>query len=122
MTAPVTGPETPFARLGTEAIRANLRGFRALFQGCASDGAGLGFDDWLAAAGHGELASEIIAAYDEAQTTLDSLPRLDEASPAQLDGAYQALRTLTSLLKSDLFGAGSPINLKLPATVEGDTD
>jgi predicted lipoprotein len=122
MTAPVTGPEAPFARLGTEAIRANLRGFRALYQGCASDGSGLGFDDWLEAVGHGDLAGEITAAYAEAQAELDSFPPLDEASPEQLDSAYQALRKLTSLLKSDLFGTGSPINLKLPATVEGDTD
>jgi len=25
-------------------------------------------------------------------------------------------------LKGDLFGAGSPLNLKLPSSVEGDTD
>jgi hypothetical protein len=32
------------------------------------------------------------------------------------------LRELTSLLKGDVFGAGSPLNLKTPASVEGDTD
>jgi len=122
MTAPVTGPETPFARMGTEAIRANLRGFRALYQGCGSDGEGLGFDDWLEAVGHGELAREITGAYVEAQSTMDAFPALHEASPTQLDTAYQALRKLTSLLKGDLFGTGSPLNLKLPASVEGDTD
>lgn len=122
MTAPVTGPETPYALMSTETIRANLRGFRSLFQGCAADGSGLGFDDWLIEAGHGELADEIIAAYGEAQATLDASPSLDRANAAELETDYQALRKLTNLLKGDLFGAGSPINLKLPASVEGDTD
>lgn len=122
MTAPVTGPETPFAQTTTDNIRANLHGFQRLFQGCAADGGGIGFDDWLREAGHGDLADEIIAAYGEAQATLDASPQLHEASPEQLETDYQALRKLTNLLKSDLFGAGSPINLKLPASVEGDTD
>jgi len=120
--APVTTGETPFAHISADALRANLRGFRALFQGCAADGGGLGFDDWLHEAGHSELADELVAAYEGAQAGVDSLPQLNEASAAQLDAAYQALRVLTSLLKSDLFGTGSPINLKLPASVEGDTD
>jgi predicted lipoprotein len=122
LSAPVTGPETPFARVDTDTVRANLHGFRALFQGCAADGSGLGFDDWLAKANHAELADDIIAAYGEAQAKLDATPQLHEASSAEIEAAYQALRKLTNLLKGDLFGAGSPINLKLPANVEGDTD
>jgi predicted lipoprotein len=122
MTAPVNVSESPFALLGTEAMRENLRGFRALFQGCGRDGEGLGFDDWLESAGHGELAQDMLAAYGRAQQTLDELPRSGEVSQAQLETAYLRLRELTALLKGDLFGAGSPLGLKLPATVEGDTD
>ncbi|HET8939105.1 MAG TPA: imelysin family protein [Polyangiales bacterium] len=122
MTAPVSLAESPYAQLGTEALRENLRGFRALFQGCGADGAGLGFDDWLQNAGHAELAKDILEAYERAQEVLDALPPLTAADEKQLDVAYQTLRELTSLLKGDLFGAGSPLGLKLPASVEGDTD
>lgn len=122
LTAPVSLAESPYAQLGTEALRENLRGFRALFQGCGADGAGLGFDDWLANAGHGDLAKDILEAYQRAQQVLDALPPLQAADKKQLDTAYQTLRELTSLLKGDLFGAGSPLGLKLPASVEGDTD
>lgn len=122
LTAPVSGPETPFAGTGTENLEANLRGFQDLFQGCGADGQGLGFDDWLEAAGHGALASDIVAATGSARRALASLPPLHEASKAELEEAYTAVKALTDLLKNELLGAGSPLNLKLPATVEGDTD
>lgn len=122
MTAPVSLAESPYAELGHEALRENLRGFRALFQGCGAEGEGIGFDDWLESAGHGELSKDILAAYERSQRVLDELPPLQAASKSQLDEAYQTLRELTSLLKGDLFGAGSPLGLKLPASVEGDTD
>jgi uncharacterized protein len=122
MTAPVNLAESSYAPIGTELLRENLRGFRALYQGCGENGEGLGFDDWLEDAGHGELANDIVAAYTRAQASFDALPPLREASKAQLDASYQTLRELTTLLKADLFGAGSPLGLKLPAGVEGDTD
>jgi len=122
MTAPVSLAETPYAQLGSEALRENLRGFRALFQGCGAQGEGIGFDDWLQDAGHDELRDAIIDAYDNAQRALDTLPPMHMASKAQLESAYMTLKMLTDLLKGDLFGAGSPLGLKLPASVEGDTD
>lgn len=122
LTSPVSGPEAPFAQVGTPNIRANLRGFRALFQGCGDNGEGLGFDDWLHAADHGDLSDRMLDALNGAEAGIDQLGPLHAAPSAQLETAYQALRKLTDLLKSDLFGAGSPLNLKLPASVEGDTD
>ena len=122
MTAPVSLAETPYAGLGTEALRENLRGFRALFQGCGPQGEGIGFDDWLNDAGHGELSGLIVEEYEKSQRALDTLPPMPMATKEQLDAAYQTLRGLTNLLKGDLFGAGSPLGLKLPASVEGDTD
>jgi hypothetical protein len=122
MDAPVSGPEAPFARAGSENIRANLRGFRQLFQGCGDGGEGIGFDDWLSEAGHADLASDMLSAWEASQAEADALPPLHEATPAELNSMYETLRRLTTLLKSDLFGAGSPLNLKLPASVEGDTD
>lgn len=121
-THPVSHPETPFARVGTEAVRANLRGFRSLFQGCGADGEGVGFDDWLSEAGHAPLADEMIAAWQGAQAAADGLAPLHQLEVAELDAFYQQLRVLTTLLKNEFFGAGSPLNLKLPGGVEGDTD
>lgn len=122
LTSPVSTPESPFAHTGTANMQANLRGFRALFHGCGEAGEGLGFDDWLRAARHAELADEMLDALTGAEAALAKLGPLHEASKDELDVAYQAMRKLTDLLKSDLFGAGSPLNLKLPASVEGDTD
>ncbi len=119
---PVNGPEASFAHAGTEAVVQNLRGFRRLFQGCGPAGEGLGFDDWLDAAGHGELGADILRALDAAETTAATFPPLDAATPTELESFYFTVKALTNLLKSDLFGAGSPLNLKLPMTVQGDTD
>lgn len=121
-TAPVSVAEAAFSGLRTAAIRQNLRGFRGLFQGCGPQGEGLGFDDWLSEAGHGELASDIVTAYDAAQAAADTAPELDQASPEELEQLYQAVKHLTDLLKNDLFGAGSPLGLSLPKGIEGDTD
>jgi hypothetical protein len=122
LTSPVTEPETPYAHLGTENLRANLRGFRSLFEGCSADGDGIGFDDWLVEAGHGELAQDMISAWRNAEAALAELPPLHEASDAEIDASYQALRQLTTLLKAEVLGTGSPLNLQLPASLEGDTD
>jgi hypothetical protein len=119
---PVAQPESPFANVGTDNIRENLVGFRRLFQGCGESGEGIGFDDWLEQAGHGALAGDLVAAVQTAKPVVDALPALPSASTQELDAAYQALRRVTNLLKADLFGAGSPLNLKLPATIENDTD
>jgi uncharacterized protein len=121
-TAPVSVSEASFSGRGSEALRANLRGFRALFQGCGADGEGLGFDDWLTEAGHGELATDIVSAWESAQAAADAYPAVAEATPAELDALYLAVKKLTDLLKNDLFGAGSPLGLALPKGIEGDTD
>ncbi len=122
LTHPVSDLETPYAKVGVENIRANLRGFRSLFQGCGADGAGVGFDDWLIEAGHPELADDIVAAWVVAQGAADDYSGSITEKSAALEDLYQAVKGLTSLLKSDLFGAGSPLNLELPGGVEGDTD
>jgi predicted lipoprotein len=119
---PVTLPEMPYSGRSTEAIRGNLRGFRALFQGCSADGTGLGVDDWLSAAQHPELAQDIVTALDGAQAAAEAAPPLATAMPAELETFYRALKALTDLLKTDLFGAGSPLGLKLPDGIASDTD
>lgn len=119
---PVTLAESPYAGLGTDALRANLEGFRSLFQGCGEDGEGLGFDDWLSAVDHPELASEMVEAMNAARAAALDFPPIAQATPEQLEALYQKVRALTSLLKSDFFGAGSPVNLELPGGVQSDTD
>jgi len=119
---PVSGPEAPFSGVSTLLGRENLHGFRSLFQGCGESGEGLGFDDWLAEAGHAELATDLLAALTSAQAVADAAPPLEQATPAELEALYRAVKALTDLLKSDLFGPGSPLNLKLPEGVASDTD
>lgn len=120
--SPVLGPEAGYADFQTEILRSNIEGFRLILEGCSPGYAGIGFDDWLIAAGHEELAIDLLAATRAAQATLGALPAFSQATPDQIEGAYVAVKAVTDLLKGDLFGAGSPLNLKLPSTVEGDTD
>jgi predicted lipoprotein len=119
---PVTEPETPYARVGSENIRENLRGFQSLFQGCGENGEGLGFDDWLMEADHPELATEMLSALANARAAAEAFPPLDTATPEQLETLYRAVKALTDPLKSDLFGTGSSLNLKLPDGIASDTD
>ncbi len=115
-------PETPFALVEIENIRTNVRAFRSIFQGCSADGTGVGFDDWLVAAGHQQLANDILAALGQLQAAADAFPSFGQASQEQFRQLYDTLRVLTNLLKTSLFGSASPLNLKLPATAPSDTD
>jgi uncharacterized protein len=120
--SPVTIQESAYSGQLTENLRANLRGFRAIFQGCGPEGEGLGFDDWLSEAGHGPLAQDILIAWQGAQAAADQYPRFDQASKAQLQALHAAMKQLTDLLKGDLFGEGSPLSLDLPVGSGDDTD
>jgi predicted lipoprotein len=122
ITATPPNPETPFAEVEIENIRTNLRAFRGLFQGCGEGGAGLGFDDWLVAVGQAPLASDIVAALGAAQTAAGATPSFAKASQAEVLALHAAVKVLSDLLKTNLFGSASPLNLKLPATVASDTD
>ena len=118
--APLERPENSFSRGATALIAQNLRGFEDLFAGC--NGQGLGFDDWLTAAGHPDLAEDILAALASAKTAVAEFPALSSADPAELAQLHAEVKRLTDLLKNDLFGQGSPLGLVLPTSVEGDTD
>jgi uncharacterized protein len=122
LTHPVGEPESPYAGIGTDNLRQNLLGFRALFQGCGPSGEGLGFDDWLSEAGHPELAADIIAAWEQALAAVDAFPALSTASTGEVQALHAKFKALTDLMKAELFGDGSPLGLKLPAGLEGDTD
>ncbi len=114
--------ETPFAKVDIENIRTNLTAFRSLFLGCGADNAGIGFDDWLLAAGHGDLLASITSALAGAQAAADAFPAFDAATEVQFKDLYESLRVLSNLLKGSLFGSASPLNLKLPQSAASDTD
>lgn len=115
-------PETPFGPREIENICANLRAFRALYQGCGANGVGVGFDDWLVAAGQADLANDLLAALAQAETAADGFPAFAQATEAQFLELYNAIKPLSDLLKTRLFGSASPLNLKLPASAASDTD
>jgi len=117
-TAQIVG-ESPFAGARTENLRTNLRAFRSLFQGCGENGEGMGFDDWLIATGNTGLAARMIVEWQEAQASLDALPPLQTASLAEMQVAYESLRQLTALLKTEFLVA---LNLELPEVIGDDTD
>jgi predicted lipoprotein len=120
--APVSTQEAPFSGVSSENLRQNLHGFRSLFEGCGEDGEGIGFDDWLVEAGHADLANRLLAALSGAEDAVAAAPPLEQATPAELETLYRAVKALTDPLKGEMFGAGSPLNLKLPDGVASDTD
>jgi uncharacterized protein len=115
-------PETPYALVDLQSIQANVGAFRALFQGCGEEGQGIGFDDWLEAAGAGDLSQDIVLALNNVEAHAGELPALHQASQAQMAAFYADLKVLSDLLKEELFGSGSVLNLKLPASAASDTD
>lgn len=118
----ILNPETPYAQIDVQNIQANIKAFRALFQGCGPDGAGLGFDDWLKAAGGDDLEQDLLQALDTIEARAADLPPLHEASTEQMAAFYADLKVLSDLLKEQFFGSGSVLNLKLPASAASDTD
>lgn len=115
--------ESRFALSSTAHLRANLRGFRRLFEGCGEGNAGLGFDDWLRAVGASELADRMLAALSGAEAAVDTLdPPLEQAlasDPQKVRAVYDAVKALTDPLKTEFV---TVLNLELPRTSEGDND
>lgn len=121
--APSSEFEARFAGLSGRAVEANLRGFGKLYEGCGAEGEAIGFDDWLVSANHSDLDDSVQAAFQSALTLAQALPAdLGAASSSQLLAMHEAVRALAVLLKAELLGAGSPLQLMLPTTIEGDTD
>jgi predicted lipoprotein len=115
--------ESRFAQISTPNIAANLRGFRAIFQGCGTDSAGLGFDDWLSAVGRDDLAKSMLDALSGAEAAVAGLdPPLEQAlvdDRAKVQVVYDAVKKLTDLLKTEFV---SVLDLDLPRVAEGDND
>jgi predicted lipoprotein len=115
--------ESRYAAASVAHLRANLRGFRALFEGCRGGGAGVGFDDWLRAKGNADLAERMLAALANADAALAAIElALEQALVANIDqvqAAYDAVKGVTDLLKTEFVTA---LNLELPSGAETDND
>lgn len=115
--------ESLYARRSVEHLRANLIGFRRLFQGCGKDYAGLGFDDWLRAAGATGLADDMMGALVATQAAVDALDApIDREladDPTSVALVHARLKVLTDLLKTEFV---TVLHLQLPKGSEGDND
>jgi predicted lipoprotein len=105
--------------LSTEAVIANIEGFRSLFTGADSSG----MDDLLVELGHGDLSEAILTDLDEAQTIAEGLGMpLDEAIPAkeaEVLALEAALKSVGDALKGDV---ATVLSLEVPAEAAGDND
>ena len=103
----------------TEAVIANLEGFRQLFTG----GEGGGMDDRLDAAGHADLAVEIIentdAAIELARELDPPLQELVVSNPDQAEALHAAVKSVADILKGDL---ATVMMLEIPSEAAGDND
>jgi predicted lipoprotein len=115
--------ESQWAHASTAHVKANLVGFRRLYQGCTLADGGLGFDDWLIAANDSAAAARLQTAIVNAQTTVDGLTMpLEQAltnDPNQVRAVYTALKGITDILKTELV---SVLHLEPPVGTEGDND
>ena len=115
--------ESPFARRSTDHLRANLAGFRRLFQGCGDGYTGLGFDDWLRTVGATDLNTRMMDALVAAQAAVDELsPPLEDAlasDPQKVALVHARVKALTDLLKTEFV---TVLHLQLPKSAEGDND
>jgi predicted lipoprotein len=104
-------------------VRENLVGFRRLFQGCGADYAGVGFDDWLRAAGGGELAERMLASLAAVDVAVAQVPgSLAQALITHRElplGVHAAVKAVSDELKTEFV---TLLNLELPAASEGDND
>jgi predicted lipoprotein len=116
--------EAPYARMGLEHIRRNLRGASFLIRGCGEAGAGTGFEELLVSVGASDLATRLVTALDAAIAAADAVEGDDLAAAIGADRAgvttlHDRLKDLTDLLKFEMVVV---LGLDLPPSVAGDND
>ena len=111
--------ESPWSTYSKENILADLRSFRAIFDG----GSGMGFDDFLAARGAAQLATQIQTDHDAAIAAVNAIPgNLGEAivsAPESVAAAHAAVKKITDELKSQFI---TTLALELPEGLGDDGD
>jgi predicted lipoprotein len=115
--------ESRWARASGAHVKANLSGFRRVFEGCGDDGSGPGFDDLLRAVGAPQLADRVLAALAAARASADTLPApFEDLLVSDLGRAralHASVKATTDLLKVEVV---TILNLELPKGSEGDND
>ncbi|MGQ0505823.1 MAG: imelysin family protein [Myxococcaceae bacterium] len=116
--------ESRSSKLSKENLVANLRGFRALVEGCDASYAGTGFDDLLIAVGKEDVASKLLTLVKGIETSLQAIDEPDLETALNTDfasvrAAYDAFKAMNDMLKTEFV---SVLDLELPAAVEGDND
>ena len=111
--------ESQVAGASTDAVHANLEGFRILFTG----GEGAGLDDLLIGAGREDLATDILVQLDEAEAAALAVGGpLDVAVVDDMDAVltlHAEVKDVTDLLKGELT---TVLALQIPIEASGDND
>lgn len=115
--------ELPYADRTTFAIRANLAMLREVFTGTTATSDGPGFDDFLIAVGHPEVATRMVGNLDAAIAEADALPA---SFIGALSSSYQsvvethgAVNLFTDDLKTQFL---TVLALEIPDEVAADND
>lgn len=114
--------ELRYSDRATFAIRANLAALRQVFTGGVEANA-LGFDDYLTAVGHGELATRMLGNLDAAIAKAAALPESYVGAlvdnRAEIVALHGTLRLFTEDLKSQFL---TVLALDIPDDVAADND
>lgn len=115
--------ESRWAGRAREGVLANLRAFERIFFGDAPAGTAPGLDDLLASIGAADVRDRVATALASAIAAVEALPPITpaslEANVAAVGAAYDAVKGLTDLLKSELLCV---LGIDLPNRADGDND
>lgn len=116
--------ESQFGGRSKANVKANLEGFRRIYQGCGAGHAGVAFDDLLRALGGDAVAGRMDSSLDQADAALAAIEEADlkealQADPASVRALYDALKGATDELKTEVM---SLLDLEIPMSLEGDND
>lgn len=115
--------ELAYSDRSTYAIRANLTALQQVFTGDTASSTGLGFDDFLIAVGHADLATNMTTDLDGAVAAAKALPdsylgALD-TSYASVAATHAAVKLFCDDLKSQFL---TVLALEIPDDVAADND
>ncbi len=115
--------ELRYADRSTQSIRANLAALRQVFTGDTASSTGLGFDDFLIAVGHPELATSMTTDLDAAVAAAAALPDSYlgalTTNYAAVTSAHAAVKLFCNDLKSQFL---TVLSLEIPDDVAADND
>jgi len=115
--------ELRYADRATQAIRTNLTALRQAFTGTTPAADGPGFDDFLGALGHGDVATRMVDKLDAALAAANALPDSFLAALAadypQVVATHRAINRFTDDLKSQFL---TLLALEIPDDVATDND